>query len=178
MPFIDVDIADAFETAALPGQGDVNAGGGGLDTSSMTNESALAAYGLDVQGQRLRAGASRGGGGHIPGYTRGGGQARVVDSKNNVYDAATGAKTGKVITPTLSGNPMADHPLWTILLIVVILFLWKFLAKEDHEEGKTLKVSLSNTIRITLMAAVGILILKWFFSVYTIASISPTIEFL
>lgn len=176
MPLIDLDVANAFETAALPGQGDVNAGAGGIDTSSMTNENVLDAYRLNPQSRSARGGG--GNSGYIPGYTQNGGHARVVDSKGNHYDAATGQKTGKVVTPGLSQNPAANHPLWTILLIIVILFLWKFLAKEDHEEGKTLKVSLSNTVRITLMAAVGILILKWFFSVYSIASISPTIEFL
>lgn len=165
MPFIDLDIADAYETSALPGQGDVNAGGGGIDTSSLTNEAVLDAYKLNPQSR-----AAAGTGGNAPG--------RVADANGNIYDASSGQKTGRAITPGLSTNPQANHPLWTILLIVVVLFLWKFLAKEDHEENKTLKVSLSNTVRITLMAAVGILILKWFFSVYAVASISPTIEFL
>lgn len=174
MGFLDLDIADAYETSALPGQGDVNAGGGGIDTSSMTNENVLDAYGLNPRSRQ----AQQGMGNSIPGYTQGGGHSKVVDGKGNVYDAATGQKTGRAITPGLSQNPVANHPLWTILIIILVLFGWKFIAKEDHEEGRTVKVSLSNTVRITLQAAVGILILKWFFSVYSIASISPTIEFL
>lgn len=51
MPLIDLDQANAFETAALPGQGDVDAGAGGLTTSSMTNENALEAFGLDTYTQ-------------------------------------------------------------------------------------------------------------------------------
>lgn len=175
MPFINLDIADAYETSALPGQGDVNAGGGGIDTSSLTNEAVLQAYRLNPQSRAAAGGA---GNGFIGGYTQGGGQARVADAQGNIYDASTGQKMGRAVTPALSSNPMANHPIWTLVLILVILFSWKFIAKEDHEEGKVVRVSVSNTARITLMAAVGILILKWFFSVYAIASISPTIEFL
>lgn len=164
MPFIDVDVANAFETAALPGQGDVNAGGGGLDTSSMTNEAVLNSYGLDVQSRAA--------------MRNGGGSGVVADNQGNLYNANSGRKVGRAVTPTLTGNPIFDHPIITIILIVVVLFIWKFAAKEDHEEERTIKVSLSNMVRITLMAAVGILILKWFFGVYAIASISPTIEFL
>lgn len=51
MALIDLDQANAFETAALPGSGDVDAGAGGLTTSSMTNESALESYGLDTYSQ-------------------------------------------------------------------------------------------------------------------------------
>ncbi len=168
MPFIDVDIADAYETSALPGQGDVNAGGGGLTTSSMANESDLRAYGLDVQSK-----AARGGNGNSAGH-----RSKVSDSSGNIYDAGTGQHIGRAITPALSQNDQANHPLWTIVLIVGALFLWKFMAKEDHESEKLVKFSIMNTLRITLMAAIGILILKWIFSVYSIASISPTIEFL
>ncbi len=171
MPFIDVDIADAYETAGLPGQGDVNAGGGGLTTSSMANEADLRAYGLDVQSKAARGGngLSGNGGGH---------RGKVADAQGNIYDAQTGAKHGRAVTPNLSQNPNANHPLWTILLIVGALFLWKFMAKGEHESDKLVKFSILNTLRVTLMAAIGILILKWIFSVYSIASISPTIEFL
>lgn len=170
MALIDLNIGDAYETSALPGIGDANALGGGITTSSLTNESDLRAYGLDVQSKAARGGRSGG-----SGY---GGGPVTVDSKNNVYDAATGQKKGKAVTPQLSQNPMANHPLWTIGIIVLVLLLWKFIPKEEHEEDKQVKISLFNTLRITLMAGVGILILKWFFSVYSIASISPTIEFL
>jgi heme A synthase len=178
MPFIDVDIADAYETSALPGQGDVNAGGGGLDTSSMTNENVLDAFRLSP-GARMRQHTSPGAGGsYIPGYTQGSGHSVRGDSAGNMYDASTGRKTGRALTPGLSGNPQADHPIWTIIIIIAILFIWKFAAKDDHEESKTVKVSLSNTVRITLQAALGFLILKWFFGVYSVASISPTVEFM
>jgi hypothetical protein len=174
MPFIDLDAADGYETSALPGQGDVNAGGGGITTSSLVNEADLQAYGLDTQSKAARGG--HGGGNNIPGYSNGHG--KVVDGKGNIYNAATGAKHGKAVTPGLSTNPQANHPAWTLLIIVAILFLWKFNAKPDHEGDKLVKFSLMNTVRITLMAALGILILKWVFGVYAIASISPTIEFL
>lgn len=36
-----------FSTAGLPGYGDTDAGGGGLDTSSRTNETDLEVYGQD-----------------------------------------------------------------------------------------------------------------------------------
>jgi hypothetical protein len=175
MPFIDLDQADGYETSALPGQGDVNAGGGGITTSSLVNENDLEAYGLDTQSKAARA--SRGNG-HIQGYTQGGGYGKVADGKGNIYDATTGEKTGKAVTPQLSQNPQANHPLWTVGIIIAILFLWKFSARPDHEGDKLVKFSLLNTARITLMAGLGILILKWVFGVYSIASISPTIEFL
>lgn len=164
MPLINLDQANAFETSALPGIGDVNAGGGGIDTSSLTNEAALASYGLDTQSQSARGSGGTGG--------------LIADNSGNLYSQQTGAKVGRAITPGLSGNPQAEHPLWTILLLVVLLFGWKFISKEKNEEGGMVKVSISNFARITLMAAVGILLLKWFFGVYAIASISPTIEFL
>src|SRR5215471_15006560 len=111
MPLIDLSQSNAYETSTLPGEGDVNAGGGGLTTSSLTNEADLASAGLDTYTQ------SMGGGGG------GGGRQKHTDSSGNVYDSYTGTKVGKALGGNLHGNPQAEHPFWTVVVILIILGL-------------------------------------------------------
>lgn len=164
MPLIDLSQTNAYESAALPGEGDVSAGGGGLTTSSLTNEADLASYGLDTYTQSVTGGSG------------GGSRQKVVDSSGNVYDAYTGSKVGKAIGGNLHGNPQAEHPFWTILLLLIVLGLMKFIPKEEHEESKPIKIGFNNGIRITIMGMLGFLFAKFFFGVILIPSVSPTIE--
>lgn len=164
MPLIDLSQSNAYETSALPGEGDANAGGGGLTTSSLTNEADLASYGLDTYTQAMTGGSG------------GGSRQKVTDSSGNVYDAYTGAKVGKALGGNLHGNPQAEHPFWTIVLLIIILGLMKFIPKEEHEESKPIKISFQNGLRITIMGILGFLFAKMFFGVILIPSVSPTIE--
>lgn len=154
MPFFDVlDASDAFETADLPGDGDTNASGGagGITTSSLTNENVLDAYGLD------RSGGQNAGG---------------------PVDYTTGKSIGRHMTPQVAGNPTAEHPGWTVLLIIIILAFVKFgLRKGESEDTKNVKISIGNMFLITLMAFLGFLGAKLFFSIFVFSSISPTVEY-
>lgn len=170
MPLIDLDTLEAgpidavqgnaYETSALPGAGDTNAGGGGLTASSMTNEADLAAYGLDTYSQSNMG-------------------KKYVSSGGNLHDARTGQHVGKTFTPTLTGTA-ADHPYVTIGLVIAILLLMKFVPKggAESEDSKNVKISITNGIRIGLISSLFILTVKLLFGVWNIASVSPTVEFL
>lgn len=155
MPLIDLDQANAFETAALPGSGDVNAGAGGLTTSSMANESALEAYGLDTYSQ-----SQRGGG----------------DGISSQYDPPDRARhMMPSMAAQLHGTPV-DHPFWTIAAIGAGLFIYKAVTKNESSEN--VKVSIPSLVAVTGMATIGILIEKWVFGLWQLPSISPTMDFL
>lgn len=158
MPLIDLDQANAFETAALPGSGDVDAGAGGLTTSSMANETALEAYGLDTMTQSMR-------GGYGDGTTLSGS-----------YDPPAQARH---LMPTmgaqLAGSPV-DHPFWTIALIVAGLFVYK--ASTKNEASENVRVSIPSFFAVGLMATAFILGEKWLFGIWQLPSITPTMDYL
>lgn len=106
MPLIDLDQANAFETAALPGSGDVDAGAGGLTTSSMTNEPSLEAFGLDT-------------------YTQ---------SDGGVSGSFSPPDGAVHLAPALAGGP-AEHPFWTFVLIGAGLFVYKAVVRNESSEN-------------------------------------------
>lgn len=158
MPLIDLDQANAFETAALPGSGDTDAGAGGLTTSSMTNETDLEAYGLDTYSQ------SQGGG-------RGGdsGDGGGVSADYNPPDGSMH------VAPHLAGTAV-DHPFWTFAILLVGLGIYKAVTKNESSEN--IKVSLPTAFAVTAMATAGILAEKWVFAMWQVPSITPTMDYL
>jgi hypothetical protein len=153
MPLIDLDQANAFETAALPGSGDTDAGAGGLTTSSMTNETDLEAYGLDTYSQSQR-------GGHISGS----------------YDPPSGARhLMPGMAQQLHGTAV-DHPFWTIALGGAILLTYKAVTKNESTEN--VKVSIPTFVAVGTMATIWILAEKWLFGIWQLPSITPTMDFL
>lgn len=152
MPLIDLDQANAFETAALPGQGDVDAGAGGLTTSSMTNEPSLEAYGLDTYTQSQRDGG-------VSGDYEPPDQARHLMPN---------------MAQQLAGSPV-DHPFWTIVAIGAGLFLYKAVVKNESTEN--VKVSIPNFFAIGLTATAFILVEKWVFGIWQLPSITPTMDY-
>lgn len=148
MALIDLDQANAFETAALPGQGDTNAGAGGLTTSSMSNETALEAYGLDT-------------------YSQSG-----SDGISGDYAPPDGARH---LAPQLAGTA-ADHPFWTIALLVAFLFIYKATVKNESTEN--VKVSIPSAFASGTMAAIVILAYKWVFGLWQLPSVTPTMDYL
>lgn len=148
MALIDLDQANAFETAALPGQGDVNAGAGGLTTSSMANETALEAYGLDT-------------------YTQS--QGGAISGDYNPPDKA------RHLAPSLVGTP-ADHPFWTIALLIAAGFTYKAVVKNESSEN--VKMSIPNFFGIGIIATAFILTEKWVFGLWQLPSITPTMDYL
>jgi hypothetical protein len=153
MPLIDLDQANAFETAALPGSGDSDAGAGGLTTSTMASETNLEAYGLDTYSQ------SQNGGGLGDGY----------DPPSKARHLAPG------MAAQLHGTPV-DHPFWTIVLIGAGLFVYKAVTKNEASEN--VKVSIPSFVAVTLMATGGILLEKWIFGIWQLPSITPTMDYL
>lgn len=153
MPLIDLDQANAFETAALPGSGDVDAGAGGITTSSMTNETALEAYGLDTYSQSQRGAGISGD-----------------------YAPPDGARH---LTPNVAAQlqgTAVDHPFWTIALIVGGLFVYKAVTKNEASEN--VKVSIPSFFAVGLMATAFILGEKWVFGIWQLPSITPTMDYL
>jgi hypothetical protein len=151
MPLIDLDQANAFETAALPGEGDVSAGAGGLTTSSMTNETDLEAYGLDTYSQS---------GGHISGS----------------YDPPSGARH---IAPGMAQQvhgTAVDHPFWTVALLAAILLTYKGVTKNESTEN--VKASIPSFVAIGSMSMLWFLGAKWLFGIIQVPSITPTMDFL
>jgi hypothetical protein len=190
MALIDLDQANAFETAALPGQGDVDAGGGGLTTSSMTNEAALEAYGLDTYTQSERRGAVRRRPSHNPGpgnespdaATFADGEASAGgfygdgEGISSTFDPANGAMH---LAPQLAGHPMTtpiEHPFWTIGLLIGGAFMYKAIVK--NEDSENVKMSLPNFFGIGIIATLFILSEKILFGVWQLPSITPTMDFL
>lgn len=153
MALIDLDQANAFETAALPGSGDTDAGAGGLTTSSMTNETDLEAYGLDTYSQS----------------SMGGGVSGMHPPPPGSRHVAPG------MAQQLHGGPV-DHPFWTIALIGGGLFLYKAVTKNESSEN--VKVSIPSFVAVGLMATAFILGEKWFFGLVQFPSITPTMDFL
>lgn len=153
MPLIDLDQANAFETAALPGEGDTSAGAGGLTTSSMTNESDLEAYGLDTYTQSL-------GGRHISGS----------------YDPPDGARHLMPGMAQQVHGTAVDHPFWTIALIGAVLLTYKAVTKNESTEN--VKVSIPTFVAVGSMATAFILFEKWLFGIWQVPSITPTMDFL
>jgi hypothetical protein len=153
MPLIDLDQTNAFETAALPGSGDTDAGAGGLTTSSMTNETDLEAYGLDTYSQSA-------GGSHISGN----------------YDPPNGARhLMPGMAQQLHGTAV-DHPFWTIALGGAILLAYKGMTKNESTEN--VKVSIPSFVAVGVMATLFILGEKWLFGIIQVPSITPTMDFL
>lgn len=152
MPLIDLDQANAFETAALPGQGDVDAGAGGLTTSSMANETALEAFGLDTLSQ------SSGG---------------AISGDYNPPDGARHLMPSNA--QALHGTPV-DHPFWTIALIGAGLFTYKAVTKNEASEN--VKVSIPSFVAVGLMATGFILLEKWVFGIWQLPSVTPTMDYL
>jgi hypothetical protein len=154
MPLIDLDQANAFETAALPGSGDTDAGAGGLTTSTMASETNLEAYGLDTYSQ-----SGRGGGGIGHGYDPPSGARHLMPG----------------MAADLHGSP-ADHPFWTIALIGAGLFVYKAVTRNEASEN--VKVSIPSFIAVGLMATGFILGEKWLFGIWQLPSITPTMDYL
>lgn len=153
MPLIDLDQANAFETAALPGSGDVDAGAGGITTSSMTNETALEAYGLDTYSQSQRGNGISGD-----------------------YPPADGARhLAPNMAAQLQGTAV-DHPFWTIGLIIAGLFVYKAVTKNESSEN--VKVSFPSFWAVGLMSTAFILGEKWVFGLWQLPSITPTMDYL
>jgi hypothetical protein len=159
-----LDDENAFSTANDPGEGDTNAGAGGITTSAMTNELALYSMGGSGNGK----GGGGGGGGKGSKYVS-------YEGDNTIYDSQ-GNPRAKMLTPGLSGNPQADHPYWTVLLFIVVLAILKFTVKGD--EGSLVNINARNVVRMTLMTGLGFLALKFLFGVWVVASVSPTVEML
>jgi hypothetical protein len=153
MPLIDLDQANAFETAALPGSGDTDAGAGGLTTSSMASETNLEAYGLDTYSQSQR-------GGHISGS----------------YDPPSGARhLMPGMAQQLHGTAV-DHPFWTIALVGLGLLTYKAVTKNESSEN--VKVSIPSFVAVGLMSTAFILGEKWLFGIWQVPSVTPTMDFL
>jgi hypothetical protein len=150
MPLIDLDQANAFETAALPGSGDTDAGAGGLTTSTMASETNLEAYGLDTYTQSQRGGIGHG-----------------FDPPSKARHLLPG------MAQQLHGSP-ADHPFWTIVLIGAGLFVYKAVTKNEASEN--VKVSIPSFIAVGLMATGFILAEKWLFGIWQLPSVTPTIS--
>lgn len=160
MPLIDLDQANAFETAALPGTGDSDAGAGGLTTSSMTNETDLESYGLDAYGAASRRGGAAGDGSGV----------------SSDYAPPDGARHAiPHMASDLAGSPV-DHPFWTIALIGAGLLAYKAIVKNESTEN--IKISIPTAIAVTGMATIGILVEKWVFGLWQLPSITPTMDFL
>ena len=159
MPLIDLDQANAFETAALPGIGDSNAGAGGLTTSTMTNETDLEAYGLDTYSRSDRGGAAGDGSGVSADYA-------PPDRARHVMPHMASQLHGTAV----------DHPFWTIALIGAGLFVYKAVTKNESSEN--VKVSIPSFVAVTLMATAGILVEKWVFGIAQLPSVTPTMDFL
>jgi hypothetical protein len=152
MPLIDLDQTNAFETAALPGSGDSDAGAGGLTTSTMASETNLEAYGLDTYSQSGRHGISHG---YAP-----------PDGARHVMPSQAAALHGTAV----------DHPFWTIVLIGAGLFVYKAVTRNEASEN--VKVSIPSFVAVGLMATGFILIEKWIFSMHQVPSITPTMDYL
>ena len=148
MPLINLDQADAFETAALPGSGDVDAGAGGLTTSSMANETSLEAFGLDT-------------------YTQS--HSGTVSGDYSPQDSAVH------VAPNLAGGP-AEHPFWTFALLFAGMFLYK--ATVRSESGENVRVSVPSWFGVGLMATSFLLAEKIFFGLVQFPSVTPTMDFL
>lgn len=157
MPLIDLDQANAFETAALPGSGDVDAGAGGLTTSSMANETALEAFGLDTMTQSRR----------------GAGDGSTISGSYDPPDRARHLMPN--MGAQLAGSPV-DHPFWTMALIVAGLFVYK--ASTKNEASDNVKVSVPSFFAVGLMATAFILGEKWLFGIWQLPSVTPTMDFL
>jgi hypothetical protein len=152
MPLIDLDQANAFETAALPGSGDSDAGAGGLTTSTMASETNLEAYGLDTYTQ-----SGQGGIGH---------EYDPPDKARHLMPNQAAALHGTAV----------DHPFWTIALIGAGLFVYKAVTKNEASEN--VKVSVPSFVAVGLMATAFILGEKWLFGIWQLPSVTPTMDYL
>jgi hypothetical protein len=153
MPLIDLDQANAFETAALPGSGDSDAGAGGLTTSTMASETNLEAYGLDTYSQS-------GGGGGI------GHEFAPPSQARHLMPGMAAQLHGTAV----------DHPFWTIVAIGAGLLVYKAVTKNEASEN--VKVSIPSFVAVGLMATGFILGEKWLFGIWQLPSITPTMDYL
>lgn len=160
MPFFKFPIgeADAFQTAALPYTGDVNAAGGGVTTSGATNPNVLAAYGLSAE-NGVEAGDS------------------YVDSNGAIRSVADNSQVGRMVTRNMAGNDIAEHPFWTLGTAIVALAIIKFWVEKGEDKGDIARITVGNAFRIYLLWLVPDLIVKWFFHYFYFASYSATIQY-
>lgn len=66
---------------------------------------------------------------------------------------------------------------WWIGLIVLLVIV-KFIAEKNDEAGefKNIRVGFFNIIIVTIMAIIGLTLMKWFFALYAIPGLSPIVE--
>lgn len=88
-----------------------------------------------------------------------------------------GSDIGTDVFPDTVDNPVAQHPFWTVALFVGLLVLLAIGTPADDQDDRLVRISAGNGARITLMALLGFLFLKWFFGLVRFPSISPTIAY-
>lgn len=142
-----------FSTAGLPGSGDTNAGSGGLDTSSRTNEVDLEVYGQNED--------------YPDGGNYGGTQIGGYDGYGTSSDTG-----GTIMTPGLEGGPASNPVAWWLAIAVVFVVTMYFFKRD--EEKKT--GIISDIFLHTLEVLIGITFLKMFFGTYKISGLSQVIE--
>jgi hypothetical protein len=83
---------------------------------------------------------------------------------------------GTVVAPQAHGTAAGHVIPWWLALIVAIV-VWKFLEERgDHSALSELKIGVSNVIKVTVMAIIGLTLAKWIFGVYVVPGLSAVVE--
>jgi hypothetical protein len=97
---------------------------------------------------------------------------------NQTALAAAGQDTfsGTVVAPQAIGTTGAHVIPWWIALIVAVL-VWKFLEERGGDSSLSeIKLGVSNIVKITVCAIIGLTLFKWVFGVYVIPGLSAIVE--
>lgn len=85
--------------------------------------------------------------------------------------------SGTVVAPQAIGTAGAHVIPWWLFLIVAVV-VWKFL--EERGSGSSavseIKLGVSNILKITVCAIIGLTLFKWVFGVYVIPGLSAVVE--
>jgi hypothetical protein len=84
--------------------------------------------------------------------------------------------SGTVVAPQAVGTAGAHVIPWWIAIIVAVV-IWKFLEEKGGNSSLSeIKLGVSNVIKITVCAIIGLTLAKWIFGVYVIPGLSAVVE--